>query len=84
MRYKLVLTTIVAILLISLMPMDLAVTQDIPTTAGAELDPNDLDFALINDSELWLKSGSTCITPRMLATSGARSVRRRACSSLTC
>ena len=58
MKNKLVLTTIVAILLICLIPMDLAMTQDIPATAGVELDPNDLDFALIDDSELWLKTGS--------------------------
>ena len=58
MKNRLVLTTLVAILLICLIPMDLAMTQDIPATAGVELDPTDLDFALINDSELWLKTGS--------------------------
>ncbi len=58
MKNKLVLTTVVAILLISLIPMGLTVAQDIPTSAGVELDPNDLNFGLISDSELWLKSGS--------------------------
>lgn len=57
MKNKLVLTTIVAILFLSLIPIDLAGAQDIPTMAGGGLDPNDLEFALINESELWLKSG---------------------------
>jgi len=57
-KNKLVLTTIIAILLISLIPMDLAVTQNITTMAEVELDPGDIEFGLVNDSELWLKSGS--------------------------
>ena len=58
MKSKFVLITIVAILLISLIPMDLATTQDFPTTATGELDPNDLEFGLVTNSELWLKSGN--------------------------
>ena len=58
MKSKFVLITIVAILLISLIPMDLATTQGLPTTATGELDPNDLEFGLVTNSELWLKSGN--------------------------
>ena len=58
MRKKLVLTTIIAILLFSLTPARIVVAQDIPTTTGVDLDPTNLDFGLVNDSEVWLKSGT--------------------------
>jgi len=58
MRKKLVLTTIIAILLFSLTPARIVVAQDIPATTGVDLDPTNLDFGLVNDSEVWLKSGT--------------------------
>ena len=58
MKHKILLTTIVTTLLLTLIPMDRVVAQNIPTTIGAELDPTEIDFGLVNESELWLKSGS--------------------------
>src|SRR5690606_13922709 len=58
MRKKLVLTTIIAILLFSLTPARIGVAQDIPATTGVDLDPTTLDSGLVNDSEVWLKSGT--------------------------
>ncbi len=58
MKNRIILTTIIMFLLMSLIPFDLAMAQFNPPQAQNELDPTDLDFGLIGDDELWLKSGS--------------------------
>lgn len=58
MKNKYVLTTVVAVLIISLIPTSLAGAQDTPLMEGVQLDPNDIDFGLISENELWLQSGA--------------------------
>jgi len=57
MKKKMVLIMLI-ILLVSLISPKSADAQDEVTTNGAELDASDLDFGLISENELWLKSGS--------------------------
>ena len=58
MKNKIVLITVILVFFISLIPLEFAQAQTYPTEAAQVLTPSDIEFGLISEHELWLKSGS--------------------------
>ncbi len=58
MKNKILITSIMIVFLISLIPLEFTQAQTFPAEAGQELTPSDIEVGLIDNNELWLKSGS--------------------------